>query len=503
MKNLSIRLKITLWFAAALILMVALSFVSVFLASNRVFQKTIQDNLIEVVESNIDEIRYFESADSAAAAVGMEYYLLYNGNYLGIDDDYLDSVNEVYTALYSEDGTFIYGENPVARQTAELAFTDSVMQKIRVNGTLYYVFDRELTADGLEGLWLRGVVSEEQGSAQISSIFLVTLIALPALLVVAVVGGYMIAGHILMPLRELSAAVSRIGDGEDLKARIDIGSGQDEVHELANQFNGMFERLEESFETERQFTSNASHELRTPMTVILAQCEYSLEEPRTEEEYVHALTVIERQGRKMSKLIRDMLDFSRLKLRTDYYMKVPVNLGHLVASICEDMAILREKNIELTFDAEEGILISGNETLLTRLLGNLIGNAYRYGREDGHIYVACRICREESGDTGVNVKSENEFSLHGVYVPKENELRKDKNCAILTVADDGIGIAPEEQKKIFRRFYQVDTARADDGTGLGLAMAWEIAQYHDGTIFVESEAGVGSCFTVVLPVVKE
>lgn len=141
-------------------------------------------------------------------------------------------------------------------------------------------------------------------------------------------------------------------------------------------------------------------------------------------------------------------------------------MTELVTSVCTDMALIREKGISLRFDAENDVTFYGNRELLSRLLINLISNAYRYGREDGHIFV--RLW-----------------------------LGNGKLC--LSVADDGIGIDREEQQKIFRRFYQADNSRSGIGLGLGLSMAQEIARFHGGEVIVESTPGKGSVFTLTLP----
>lgn len=467
MKRLSIRFKITFWFTMALILVMLLTYFITFSVSSRIIQKTIRDNLIETVEQNVDEIEFYKSIEEMDLSGDVDHFLEYGNGYLEVDDDFLDAVNDVYTSLYRADGAFLYGENPIADETEAYSFVDSQVQQITIDKTIYYLFDRKLTADGLEGLWLRGVVSEEQGAAQISDIMRLSLILMPALVIAASIGGYLIAGRMLRPIQKISDTARQIGKDNDLKKRIELGAGKDELHQLADSFNDMFDKLDRSFEAEHRFTSDASHELRTPVSVIAAQCELSLEKPRSPEEYEDALRTIQRQNRKMSRLIGDMLEFTRLEVSPDRYRKENFNFTGLVESVCTDMALIWEKEITLQYEAEDMIEFCGNQELLTRLLTNLISNAYRYGKEQGHIWV---------------------------------HLQKANGEILLTVRDDGIGIAKEEQEKIFQRFYQTDSSRANAGMGLGLSMAQEIARFHRGEITVESTPDVGSTFQVRFPV---
>ena len=467
MKNLSIRLKITLWFAVALFVIVAITYVVILTVSNQVIQKTIRDTLLHTVEDNVDEVEFYTDISQVDIANSVDHFIMYNSGYLEVDDDFLDEVNDVYTALYLSDGTLMYGENPLAVALADLEFSDSEIRERTVNGELYYILDRHLTQKGLEDLWLRGVVSEHQGEVQMHEISTLSLIILPIILIAAVLGGYFIAKRMLMPIKQITNAAENISRGGDLKKRIELDSGKDELHQLADSFNNMIARLDESFEAERQFTSDVSHELRTPMSVIMAQCEYTLDEERTPQEYERALRLIRRQGRKMTKLINDMLDFVRLERRGTNYQIEKLNLSALVNSVCEDMSLIRERGISLEHEVEDEIWVDGNPALLSRLLSNLISNAYRYGKDDGHIKV---------------------------------RLKKSQDEVTLSVSDDGIGISREDKEKIFRRFYQADSSRTGSGTGLGLSMVKEIASFNGGSMRVESEPGKGSEFTFHLPV---
>lgn len=461
MKNLSFRSKITVWFAGIMAVLVAVTFGIVFWVSNFLNLRNIQGQLIELIESNVDEVEFHSEKDYDKELHG-DYYISYKGGYLEIDDDFLDIANGICSSLYSDSGTLLYGVDPLAEAETEIPFTDRVVKKTKWKRKIYYVYDCLLDGYRVDGLWLRGVVSQDQGVQQLQGVIRLSLISLPALLVFAVIGGYWIAGRALRPVAQITQAAAQISQGQDLEKRIGLGEGADELHRLAKVLDDMIGRLDEAFKAEQRFTSDASHELRTPMSVIMAQCEYTLEKERTAEEYEDALKVIGRQGKKMTKLIDDMLCFARLDQNRGSYPKKEINLSQLVQDVCSDMSLLRDRNITLDWETEADIFLHGNRMLLTRMLSNLISNAYRYGKQDGRIHVALR---------------------------RENGI-------LLSVEDDGIGISEEEQTKIFERFYRAETSRSGEGTGLGLAMVKDIARYHGGTVRVTSKIGEGSVFTV-------
>lgn len=464
MKRSSLQGKLTLWFSAALVLMAVLTFIVVFFVSHSVLQKQLRTELIHTVEDNVDEVEFYRSIAQMDQDGDTDHYIRYGVGYLEIDDDFLDQVNGMTTALYHENGSLLYGENPIAA-AGMLAFEDGVCRTVRVRGETWYIFDRRLEQNTLRDLWLRGAVPETRADAPLRDIVYVCVWSLLALTLIAIAGGVLIARRALKPLRAMALTAAQISGGDDLKKRMPDG-GSDELAQLAGAFNGMMQRLDDAFEAERQFASDASHELRTPMTVIMAQCEDALSGEKTGADYREALSVIHRQGRRMNRMISGMLELVRMERKTDRYAREPFNLSALTKSVCEDMALICEKNIALTTDVEPDISITGDQTLITRLLGNLIGNAYRYGRENGHIIVT---------------------------------LHRAGSAIELTVSDDGIGIAPDQQKKIFRRLYQGASERSGDGAGLGLAMARQIARLHGGELTVVSEEGKGSAFTARFP----
>ncbi len=466
-KGLSARTKITLWFSVAMILIVLLTYALIFLVNRQVIQKTIRDNLIETVENNVDEIEFYKYISKEDFDKDIDYYIQYGDGYLEIDDDFLDEVNQVYTALYTTDGEFVYGENIAASATASLSFVNVSVQEADVDGELYYVYDKQLDAEGLEGLWLRGTVSESQGEQSLTATARIALIILPSLVVIAIIGGFLFARRVLSPINNISLAAAKIRQGNDLKQRIEIGEGNDELHALAEQFNDMFSRLDDSFTAQQQFVSDASHELRTPVAVMLSQCELSRQCGGGE--LSEDMQVIERQARKMNRLINDMLSFTRMELTPERYTFERLSLSELSESICFDMSLIKENDITLEYTLEDVVYINANRELMTGLITNLISNAYRYGKHNGHIWVS---------------------------------LKSDDKKAYLTVKDDGIGIDEKELKNIFKRFYQTDSSRNGAGTGLGLAIVKEIAALHSGEISVQSKPNVGSEFTFSIDKLK-
>lgn len=489
MKNMSLRAKITLWFSSVLIVIAVITFAVILSVSGRVIQSSIQDQLITAVDDNADEVELShdsissddasESDDSEASddadesddkshGVGSGHTAALSGSGVEVDDDFMENVNGVTTSIYSSGGKLIYGSDPLSGADMP-AFSDGNVSTVKYQGVTYYIYDRRLSGEHHGGIWLRGVISDSQGTAQISAIARLSLIALPLLILIAILGGWLIAGRSMKPVRQLTETAEEISQGSDLKKRISLGKGSDEIHRLADSFDAMFGRLDRAFTAEKQFTSDASHELRTPLAVITSQCEYTLEAPRTADEYVEALETVQRQSARMTGLVSDMLSFTRIEQNAGKMVFGAVDLTALTQSICSDMALIADKGISLRFDAEDGVTVRGNADLLTRLLTNLIGNAYRYGRENGHIDVT---------------------------------LRKEGGSALLTVEDDGIGISADDLPKIFDRFYRADKSRSVKGTGLGLSIVKEIADLHGGTVNVESEPGKGSKFTFKSPCIQ-
>ena len=460
-KNRSIRWKLSFWASLSLIAVAGITLLAVRLAAESALRGTVRGYLISTVEQNAAQIERVPQRGTDDETL----YLPWDGAYLTIDLDYMDVANDVYTALYTADGLMLYGENPLSRETGSVPFAEGRARQIEAGGLRYELYDRRLPfGTGESELWIRGVVPETEGLRQLQQITRSLLMLLPLLIALALLAGWLLAGQMLAPLRRIEETAEQISRGDDLKRRIETGESNDEIGRMARVFNGMLDRLERSFEAERRFTSDASHELRTPTAVILAQTEYSLEKERSGEEYREALRVVRKQGRRMSALIDDMLAYTRLDQSPERYPFVRLELSRLALEAAEETRLLHAEDVTLETEIEEGLFVEGNAMLLRRLTHNLLSNACRYGNG----LVRIRLVREG-----------------------------ERIC--LSVEDNGPGIPPEEREKIFDRFYRGDASRSGEGTGLGLAMVKKIAQMHGAELRLESAPDAGSCFFVFFP----
>ena len=330
----------------------------------------------------------------------------------------------------------------------------------------YFVYDSYVDMD-VTGLWVRGIISADDRSGVMHTITVLTATLLPILLAVTVGGGWLIAWSAMRPMEKILTAVDGISAGEDLSARLNMQHGPREMRRLSAAFDRMFARLEKSFDAERQFTSDASHELRTPITVILAECDRAKRKAYTRGDFLESVGVIEQQSEHMSQLVQALLGLTRMEHGTDKYPIKCMDLSALVCSCCEECPPPPGSHAEVELDIQPDIQAACNAGLMSRVVVNLLQNAYKYGGEQVRVRV----------------------SLH------ENADGK----AVLRVADDGPGIAPEDQDKVWQRFWQADPSRGEDGgSGLGLAMVKEIVQLHGGSVGLESNPGKGSAFSVIL-----
>lgn len=449
MKRPSLKLRITGWFALMMFVIEALVLAFLLAVNGTVATNDPEARLVRMVEHNANRVKY----NNRQFRFSRIHY----------------NRSGVYTVLYDADGNVLQGTFPAEFTPAEpLPLGSETVRLVDCGDNEYYVYD--VRVDMMVGsVWLRGVIDADANGGVMRVILPLAWSLLPVLLVLSVIGGYFIASRALRPVRQLTATANAISDGQDLKARIGLPhtSGSDEIYQLSASFDNMFDRLERSFEAEQRFTSDASHELRTPTTVILAACEDARKNAQTPADYQAALDVIDRQAHKMSALIRSMLEITRLDQGTQKVNWEYADLSDLVTVICDEQAMVARRGIRISCAAEPGIFIDMDVFLISRVVQNLLDNAFKFGVDGGWIHVA---------------------------------LRRTAAGAELTVQDNGIGISQENLDKIWQRFYQADPSRQENaGLGLGLSMVQQIVTLHGGTVAVTSAPGHGTTFTVTLP----
>lgn len=280
-----------------------------------------------------------------------------------------------------------------------------------------------------------------------------------------------LSNRVLKPIEHITRAAASIADAEDLSTRLAWRGAMDELGRLVDVFNHMMERLETLFRVQQRFVGDVSHELRTPLTSIIGNLEIV-------ERYGYdqsSLDAVSREANRMSRMVNDLLLLARADngdLQVDLYA---LDLDPIVLEVFEQAHILaRPHQLQIKLGTLEPSRIYGNSDRLKQLLLNLVNNAIKFTADGGSITLS---------------------------------LTHEGDYAVLSVADTGIGIAPEDKKRIFDRFFQADHSRVQhsemDGAGLGLSIVRWITETHNGRIDVDSTIGEGSTFSISLPLLKD
>lgn len=300
----------------------------------------------------------------------------------------------------------------------------------------------------------------------LSSFRKTVIISYPLIFILCGAGTFIITGWALRSIRSFADSIDQISDRE-LSKRIKEEDAVLELKGLAGSFNKMLNRIEISFNKQRQFLSDASHELRTPTSIIRSYCDVTLNRERTADEYRDVLRKISESVNRMCNIINRILTISRFDYNVISFRPVRVDIQEVINDVLrlvEPNAASRGIKINC---AGKDIFVNGDREGLTEVFSNLVENAIKYNKPEGTI--------------DINIREENEY-------------------AIISVADTGIGIPEDELGKVFDRFYRVDSSRGQTvGSGLGLSIVGAIVESHGGKINVESTPGKGSIFSVFLP----
>ena len=440
--RMTIKVRITLWYAALMLMICALMMFLLFVESRRAQERFCSETL------------------RSAAFVIMDEMEIEHG-IIEIDSD-IDEVPNVYAALFDQEGNLIYG-----RKWVEAPFEQDAVRPVQQADYDWMILDTLIDLPGFEPIWLRLHTSAELPNGIAQSILRFELLLVPGFVLLALAGGYLLTSRALRPVRQMAQAAASIAGGSDLSARDTLAgysAGGDELHTLAHTLEEMLARLESSFDHERRFTGDAAHELRTPLNSMRTLGEYALTREDIDEKD-EAIAQMLDKSEEMRALVDQLLLIARLDAG-QMPAEDGVDLHALMEEIAMDMEpVAQERDIRIETDLQP-VCVRGNRALITRAVINLVDNAIRYGREGGRI---------------------------GMTLSRENTE------AVIRVTDDGEGLDAEALAHVFERFWRADSARSTQGTGIGLAIVLAAAKAHGGSAQALSTPGEGCSFIIRLP----
>ena len=446
MKRLTLKFKITLWYALFLLLLLSIFSVFLYFAISELLYNSTED-LLKADTKQVMSILQVE------------------GSIIRLEQPYKIITTNTYFVVFDSKGNANI-DSEILPQLVNLPIEAEQVRYITINDIHWAVYDEPLQINGEIMGWVRVSRSIESLVNTLNNLKLIMFIAIPLYIVFASLGGLFLADRALRPIDDITKTAGEISKG-DIKQRIGKPKTKDEVGRLVITFNEMLDKLESFIKKERQFTSDVSHELRTPLAVISAEAEQLLSVLPRKNEYSDSLKKILKESKKMSYIVSQLLMLYRSeegKYELSYEILDLNLISEEIVNEYKDIAVEKEINISLISEGQ--IKIKADQTLITRLLVNLIDNAIRYSNKKGRITVS---------------------------VLKENEI------AVIKVSDNGRGISREDLPCIFDRFYQADKSRGTEGSGLGLSIVKWIVEAHRGKIEVESKLSRGTTFTVKLP----
>lgn len=468
----SVRIRLTLWYTAVLAcVLAALALATYFV---------VESNLRHRTDSAIAEL-----ADSFLATVHAELRGAGQSNNIGeatqaaiSEHRFRDTVfvvlDDKRNVVASSEGASSMGDAPSQVASAWLGHSSAPPSSFR---TLYvhredyrsYLVPFSVLNGSYVLIVFQSLHRQDELLETLSETF---ALVIPLAVLLASAGGYFLARRSLSPVVAMSTQAGRIG-AENLHERLAVKNARDELGHLAGSFNQLLDRLDRSFEQQRRFVADASHELRTPVAILYGESDVALSQSaRSPEEYRESLGILRAESKRLKHIVEDLFTLARADagqhplVLTDFY------LDELVAECVRNFrALASAREISLTCDVPGELLVRADEGLIRRLVVNLLDNAVKYTPRGGAVTVRCE--------------------------------RRDTNY-VMSIQDTGQGIPGELQPKIFERFFRVDKVRSrtetdGGGAGLGLAISSWIAQAHGGRVELTRSGPEGSTFTVVLP----
>ena len=462
MTKLSIGVRLMLWYLAIFALGQFLLGASMWF----ILRDNLYDLVDDQIESQVEDLKTFLQTQPKGASIGKLREEL--------AETYAHEHSGDLLLVSADSGEVLYQSSFLQAHPSILVSPDRVegiqTRSRRVDGREFrFVFEKLVVNDHAYTIEM-GAPAED--AVDTLRMFRSSLLMFAPLLLLAAAGvGYWMSRRALAPVDRLVGAARQIG-GSNLNRRLEQLQTGDELQRLSDTLNEMLERIESAFLRVTQFTADASHELRTPVSLIRTEAELALRRSRGEAEYKEALRHILEEAERTTLLIEQLLELARADSGRGVLDLQTIDLKSIVERVAENwQQVASVRNLQFSANiCEEHASVLGDENLLHRLTDILLDNALKYTPPPGFVRLTLERTEEE---------------------------------AVITVQDSGVGIAPEEQQKIFERFYRVDKARSrsQGGTGLGLAIAHWIVSQHHGSIRVESHPGQGATFRVKLPAV--
>lgn len=373
---------------------------------------------------------------------------------------------------YDSKNNQIYSYSSVKGDT--LPIDGKILTDARIEGIVYFTNGKKeavayYSPESNAGIVVISAAVDVDGKQSLQTLFNILLLIFLIGNVIVLVTGYFFSAGLLLPIKKITSDVEDIS-AQNLTRRIKTGKSKDEWFQLATTLNRLLDRLQESFELQRRFISNASHELSTPLTSISSQLEVSLQRERSVEEYKKVILSIYQDVRLMGNLTQTLLEFAKAAGNSGGLEIDLIRIDEIILGLPFEISKINPRySVSLEFeklpDEEEALLVFGNETLLIMAIKNIVVNACKYS-VDQHAHILLKV--------------------------EQKEIQ-------IYIIDQGKGIPESELNNIFQPFYRIDEKIADKGFGLGLSLAQRIIILHKGFIKVSSKINIGAQFIISLP----
>ena len=393
---------------------------------------------------------------------------------------YSPEINDRFIRISRADGHVVYASGSPRSELFDSSrvpqitgnFLEGAARKVPVPGGALLI--AAVPATGSDGTLYRVEVGTSAAPAEntLGQVLVMLAVGLPIAVAVAVAGGFVLVRQALEPVERMAVKAEEITQ-HNLSERLPVVESGDELERLSISLNHMISRLEDALRGSKQFVADASHELRTPLTVIRGELESLAQDGRLARETREALGSVLEEVERLAEIVESLFALSRLDAGEAHSEWLRFDLAELAATTAEQMSLLAtDKNVLVECESTPGVTVEGDRARLKQVIVNLLDNAIKYTPSGGRVRLS---------------------------------VRREEGFAVLDVADNGVGIAPEALPHVFKRFYRVDGSRSREqgGAGLGLAIVKSICTAHGAEVEVVSSPGQGSRFRMRQPLAGE